>query len=53
MTQHIKQRFANQPLKPERDRDLGSLVSLGKFSSVCNMMRAPDHQAENPTVKLQ
>jgi len=34
----IKRRLANQPLKPYRYRDFGSLVSLGKFSTVGNMM---------------
>jgi NADH dehydrogenase len=34
----IKRRMANQPLKPYRYRDFGSLVSLGKFSTVGNMM---------------
>jgi NADH dehydrogenase len=36
--QQIKRRFANQPLKPYRYKDFGSLVSLGKFSTVGNMM---------------
>ena len=36
--QQIKRRFANEPLKPYRYRDFGSLVSLGKFSTVGNMM---------------
>ena len=34
----IQRRFAQQPLKPYRYRDFGSLVSLGKFSTVGNMM---------------
>jgi len=34
----IKRRLANQPLKPYRYRDFGSLVSLGKFRTVGNMM---------------
>jgi len=34
----IQRRFAKQPLKPYRYRDFGSLVSLGKFSTVGNMM---------------
>lgn len=34
----IKRRFANKPLQPYRYRDFGSLVSLGKFSTVGNMM---------------
>jgi NADH dehydrogenase len=34
----IQRRFANKPLKPYRYRDFGSLVSLGKFSTVGNMM---------------
>jgi NADH dehydrogenase len=38
MLGQIKRRFANQPLKPYRYRDFGSLVSLGKFSTVGNMM---------------
>ncbi len=38
MLAQIKRRFANQPLKPYRYRDFGSLVSLGKFSTVGNMM---------------
>ncbi|MFN5512486.1 MAG: NAD(P)/FAD-dependent oxidoreductase [Burkholderiales bacterium] len=38
MLGHIKRRFANRPLRPYRYRDFGSLVSLGKFSTVGNMM---------------
>jgi NADH dehydrogenase len=34
----IKRRMANKPLKAYRYRDFGSLVSLGKFSTVGNMM---------------
>ena len=34
----IKRRFANKPLKPYYYKDFGSLVSLGKFSTVGNMM---------------
>jgi NADH dehydrogenase len=34
----IQRRLAQQPLKPYRYRDFGSLVSLGKFSTVGNMM---------------
>ena len=38
MFRQIKRRFANKPLKPYYYRDFGSLVSLGKFSTVGNMM---------------
>lgn len=38
MFSQIKRRFANKPLKPYFYRDFGSLVSLGKFSTVGNMM---------------
>ena len=38
MWQQIQRRLANQALKPYRYRDFGSLVSLGKFSTVGNMM---------------
>jgi len=38
MFEQIKLRFANKPLKKYRYRDFGSLVSLGKFSTVGNMM---------------
>jgi NADH dehydrogenase len=38
MLLQIQRRFANQRLKPYRYRDFGSLVSLGKFSTVGNMM---------------
>lgn len=34
----IKRRFAHKPLKAYHYRDFGSLVSLGKFSTVGNMM---------------
>ena len=34
----IKRRLAGQPLKTYRYRDFGSLVSLGEFSTVGNMM---------------
>jgi NADH dehydrogenase len=36
--QQIKRRFAGKPLKAYRYKDFGSLVSLGKFSTVGNMM---------------
>ncbi len=36
--QQIKRRFANKPLKAYHYKDFGSLVSLGKFSTVGNMM---------------
>ena len=38
MVGQIKRRFANQALRPYRYKDFGSLVSLGKFSTVGNMM---------------
>jgi NADH dehydrogenase len=38
MFKQIKLRFANKPLQKYRYRDFGSLVSLGKFSTVGNMM---------------
>jgi NADH dehydrogenase len=38
MAAQIKRRMAGQPLKPYRYRDFGSLVSLGEFSTVGNMM---------------
>ncbi|MEY3952949.1 MAG: hypothetical protein RL320_1751 [Pseudomonadota bacterium] len=38
MLSQISRRLASQPLKPYRYRDFGSLVSLGKFSTVGNMM---------------
>ena len=38
MVQQIKRRLAGLPLKSYRYRDFGSLVSLGKFSTVGNMM---------------
>ena len=34
----IKRRLANKPLRPYHYRDFGSLVSLGEFSTVGNMM---------------
>ena len=34
----IKRRLAGRPLQPYRYRDFGSLVSLGEFSTVGNMM---------------
>jgi len=36
--QQIKRRLANKPLRAYRYKDFGSLVSLGKFSTVGNMM---------------
>jgi len=36
--QQIKRRLANKPLRSYRYKDFGSLVSLGKFSTVGNMM---------------
>ncbi|MFT3721270.1 NAD(P)/FAD-dependent oxidoreductase [Pseudorhodoferax sp.] len=38
MLGQIRRRMASQPLKPYRYRDFGSLVSLGEFSTVGNMM---------------
>ena len=38
MIAQIKRRLAGQPLTDYRYRDFGSLVSLGKFSTVGNMM---------------
>ncbi|RCW72925.1 NAD(P)/FAD-dependent oxidoreductase [Pseudorhodoferax soli] len=38
MAAQIRRRMAGQPLKPYRYRDFGSLVSLGEFSTVGNMM---------------
>jgi len=38
MFHQIKRRLANQALKPYHYKDFGSLVSLGKFSTVGNMM---------------
>lgn len=38
MLSQIKRRLRHQPLKSYRYRDFGSLVSLGKFSTVGNMM---------------
>ena len=40
MVKQIKRRLANQPLLDYRYRDFGSLVSLGEFSTVGNMMGA-------------
>ncbi|HYN64711.1 MAG TPA: NAD(P)/FAD-dependent oxidoreductase, partial [Candidatus Limnocylindrales bacterium] len=34
----IKRRLSNKPLQPYRYRDFGSLVSLGEYSTVGNMM---------------
>ena len=38
MRKQIKLRLAGRPLKPYRYRDFGSLVSLGKYSTVGSMM---------------
>jgi NADH:ubiquinone reductase (H+-translocating) len=38
MVQQIKRRLAGKPLREYRYRDFGSLVSLGEFSTVGNMM---------------
>ncbi|WP_326536035.1 NAD(P)/FAD-dependent oxidoreductase [Pseudorhodoferax sp.] len=38
MLAQIRRRMAGQPLQPYRYRDFGSLVSLGEFSTVGNMM---------------
>jgi NADH dehydrogenase len=38
LLQQIKRRLSHKPLKVYRYRDFGSLVSLGKFSTVGNMM---------------
>jgi NADH:ubiquinone reductase (H+-translocating) len=38
MVKQVQRRLAGHPLLPYRYRDFGSLVSLGKFSTVGNMM---------------
>lgn len=38
VAKQIKHRLAGQPLQPYQYRDFGSLVSLGEFSTVGNMM---------------
>lgn len=38
VAEQIRRRMTGQPLKPYRYRDFGSLVSLGEFSTVGNMM---------------
>jgi NADH:ubiquinone reductase (H+-translocating) len=38
MVQQIKRRLAGKPLRDYRYRDFGSLVSLGEYSTVGNMM---------------
>jgi NADH:ubiquinone reductase (H+-translocating) len=38
MVKQIKARLANRPLTPWRYRDFGSLVSLGEYSTVGNLM---------------
>jgi NADH dehydrogenase len=38
MVKQIRRRLAGRPLKPYRYRDFGSLVSLGKYSTVGNLM---------------
>ena len=38
MVQQIERRLAGRPLKPWRYRDFGSLVSLGEYSTVGNLM---------------
>ena len=38
MAAQIRRRLANKPLEPYHYRDFGSLVSLGEFSTVGNMM---------------
>jgi NADH dehydrogenase len=38
VAKQIKRRLAGQPLQPYQYRDFGSLVSLGEFSTVGNMM---------------
>ncbi|HUL65364.1 MAG TPA: NAD(P)/FAD-dependent oxidoreductase [Burkholderiaceae bacterium] len=40
MVGQIKRRLAGKPLKPYRYRDFGSLVSLGEYSTVGNLMGA-------------
>jgi NADH dehydrogenase len=38
MVGQIRRRLAGRPLKPYRYRDFGSLVSLGEYSTVGNLM---------------
>jgi NADH:quinone reductase (non-electrogenic) len=38
MVRQVKRRLAGEPLKPWRYRDFGSLVSLGEYSTVGNLM---------------
>ena len=41
MVKQVQRRLAGKPLLPYRYRDFGSLVSLGEFSTVGNMMGGP------------
>jgi NADH:ubiquinone reductase (H+-translocating) len=41
MVKQVQRRLAGDPLLPYRYRDFGSLVSLGEFSTVGNMMGGP------------
>jgi NADH:ubiquinone reductase (H+-translocating) len=41
MVKQVQRRLAGSPLLPYRYRDFGSLVSLGEFSTVGNMMGGP------------
>ena len=38
MLKQIRRRLAGRPLQPYRYRDFGSLVSLGEYSTVGNLM---------------
>lgn len=40
MVRQVRSRFAGKPLRPYRYRDFGSLVSLGEYSTVGNLMGA-------------
>ena len=40
MVRQVKSRLAGKPLRPYRYRDFGSLVSLGEYSTVGNLMGA-------------
>ncbi len=40
LVRSLERRLADKPLRPFRDRDFGSLVSLGKYSVIGNLMGA-------------
>ena len=53
MVSQVQRRLAGHPLLPYRYRDFGSLVSLGEFSTVGNMMGGPINRVKGGGLMIE